>query len=239
MSRDSPGHRVETDATADDPRVASAAMRRLCILLMAGVIACARSTEPREAIPHLASPFLVISDSMVNLEVDPRWLTFEIATVSPESIDVPIAAAGIQLDSITLLGGQHYVAWLGDGHTPERAEIAARLLRAREDMLFASAVYREVGARWNPVNCPHFFVNRLWVALQDTSFWAPLLSVSATIGAPLDQRTGVDVYTFRFPRVADATPLDVAEFYRRQSFVKWAWPDSYPCVLPGCCGPGG
>lgn len=187
-----------------------------------------------EIIPQ-APPFYWYQDTVrIYLRADSTRLTVEADSAALPALSASLSTIGVTVDATTAMGvaERHWVLTLHPGTSPTAAVTAARALRLRTDVRFASNAYLPAQ---QPTSCTLLLVNRLVVRYK--------ASVAAHQIAALHQHAGFGVerspsgvsspfWVLRYPTGSPYTPLEIAAALYHHPYVEWADPDMRGCIGP-------
>jgi len=191
-----------------------------------------------EIVPQ-ATPFYWYQDTTrIYLRADSTRLTIEADSTVLPALSASLSTVGVTVDAATamVIAEGHWVLTLHPGTSATAAVAAARALRGRTDVRFASNAYLPAQ---QPTSCTSLLVNRLIVMYK--------ASVTTNRIAAFHERAGFDVvrspsgawspyWVLRYPPGSPFTPLEIAAAVYHHPYVEWADPD---IVSLGCIGPNG
>ena len=184
-----------------------------------------------------ATPFYWYQDTTrIYLRADSTRLTVEAESAALSALSASLATLDVTVDAATAMGVAegHWVLSLHPGTSQTAAVAAARALRLRTDVRFASNAYL---LAQQPTSCTLLLVNRLVVMYK--------ASVATHQIAAFHERAGFGVerspsgawspyWVLRYPSGSPYTPLEIAAAVYHHPYVEWADPD-----MVGCIGPSG
>jgi hypothetical protein len=189
-----------------------------------------------EIVPQ-ATPFYWYRDTTrIYLRTDSTRLSVEADSTALPALSASLATLGVTVDTATamVVAEGHWVLWLHPGTSPIAAVAAARALRLRTDVRFASNAYLPAP---QPASCTLLLVNRLAVMYK--------ASVATDAIAAFQERADLGVerspsgdwspyWVLRYPSGSPYTPLEIAAAVYHHPYVIWADPE-----MDGCVGPSG
>jgi hypothetical protein len=187
-----------------------------------------------EIVPQ-ATPFYWYEDTTrISLRTDSSRLTVEADSITLPALSAALSSLGVTVDTVTamVVVAGHWVLSLHPGTSPTAAAAAARALRLRPDVRFASTAY--LSAR-QPTSCAVLLVNRLAVMYKP--------SVAIDRIAAFQERAGFGAvrtpsgpaspyWLLRYPAGSPYTPLEIVAAVYHHPYVEWADADKVGCFSP-------
>ena len=206
----------------------------LSCLLAAG---CTGPDIAQLEIAPQATPFYWYQDTIrIYLRTDSSRLTVEADSTALTALSASLATLGVTVDTATAMvaAAGHWVLSLHPGTSSTGAVAAARTLRLRTDVRFASNAYLPAQ---QPTSCTKLLVNRLVVKYKTSVATDVIVAFQERVGFAVERSPSgawSPYWVLRYPPGTPYTPLEIVAAVYHHPYVDWADADG-----TGCIGPSG
>jgi hypothetical protein len=187
-----------------------------------------------EIVPQ-ATPFYWYEDTTrIYLRTDSSRLTVEAESTTLPALSASLSTLGVTVDTATAMGiaAGHWVLSLHPGTSPTAAVAAARALRLRSDVRFASNAYLSAQ---QPASCTKLLVNRFAVQYKASVATERIVAFQERAGFGVERSPSgawSPYWVLRYPVGSPYTPLEIVAAVYHHPYVEWADADRTDCIGP-------